>query len=313
MRDDFMQEVFFGFLVKGQLRAALAYLGRFPGQSELYKKYMARFQEERYAVYGVEEDLNRILLAYQKYYRESFYLELPPEEAAGRLGERLAKLLGAAAGTPLDRLEEDWAEAFRRRSLYILTGRTGDWYGPYLWREEETRRYTVELPEGTREYAVKLLDGFLMKSWLDYLSFGAAGTGGWSNGGGLIHCVRSAYDLDSESFRVSLLKHEAQHGADLEKYPGITPADLEYRGKLVELIYTRERPLLGDFLLQAGPSGGSHGVAAERIAQRLMECLDLRREELSALPAEEVRAASLEIFRRSTAEMDQKYRQPRDS
>ncbi len=58
-----------------------------------------------------------------------------------------------------------------------------------------------------------------MESWLSYLTFGLSGTGGWSNGDGLIHCVKRHYDLKSESFRVSLLKHEAQHASDQGRYP----------------------------------------------------------------------------------------------
>ncbi len=58
-----------------------------------------------------------------------------------------------------------------------------------------------------------------MESWLSYLTFGLSGTGGWSNGDGLIHCVKRHYDLKSESFRVSLLKHEAQHASDQSRYP----------------------------------------------------------------------------------------------
>ncbi len=94
----------------------------------------------------------------------------------------------------------------------------------------------MELPEGTQDYAVKFLDGFIMKSWLDYISFGETGTGGWSNGDGLIHCVRAAWDLESEDFQVSLLKHEAQHAMDQVRYKDITNKELEYRAKLVELI-----------------------------------------------------------------------------
>lgn len=296
-------------LVKGRLRAAMDYAARFPEQGALYQKYASLFQRENYLSYGVDDHLEKILLAYQKYYRDAFYLEQSPEEAAGRLRSRLAELLQADPAGTLDELEDKAAEAFRAGGFHFLGGRTGGWYGPYIWRTEELKRYAVELPEGVREYAVKLLNGFVMESWLHYLTFGLSGAGGWSNGDGLIHCVKHCYDLDSESFQVSLLKHEAQHAADQEHYPGISSGDLEYRAKLVELIYSRERPLLDRFLREADASraDNGHGLAAERIARGLEARLDRTREELAGLPTEGVRAEALALFRESTGEMERKY------
>ena len=204
--------------------------------------------------------------------------------------------------------EELAAEAFRAGGFHFLGGRTGGCYGPYIWRTEELRRYEVELPEGVQEYAVKLLGGFVMESWLSYLTFGLSGTGGWSNGDGLIHCVKRHYDLKSESFRVSLLKHEAQHASDQSRYPGMSSADLEYRAKLVELIYSEERQLLGRFLQEADAANPSsaHGLAAERIVRGFARQQD--GDGLAALPIETVRAAALELFRESSREMAEKYR-----
>ena len=82
---------------------------------------------------------------------------------------------------------------------------------------------------------------------MDYLTFGKYGTGGWASEDGTIQCIESAYDFESEKFTVSLLKHEAQHAKDLKEYPDITPAELEYRAKLVELYYSRDWELLGKF------------------------------------------------------------------
>lgn len=307
MKTAFDQNLCLAWLKKGRLRPAMEYLARFPEQAELYRQYMSLYQQEHYLSYDVDSQLQDILLAYQKYYRDAFYLEKSPEEAAEGLRARLAGLLGAGAAS-LDELEELAAEAFRAGGFHFLGGRTGGCYGPYIWRTEELRRYEVELPEGVQEYAVKLLGGFVMESWLSYLTFGLSGTGGWSNGDGLIHCVKRHYDLESESFRVSLLKHEAQHASDQSRYPGMSSADLEYRAKLVELIYSEERQLLGRFLQEAdaaNPSSG-HGLAAERIVRGFARQQD--GDGLAALPIETVRAAALELFRESSREMAEKYR-----
>lgn len=307
MKTAFDQNLCLAWLKKGRLRPAMEYLAQFPEQAELYQQYMSLYQQEHYLSYDVDSQLQDILLAYQKYYRDAFYLEQSPEEATEGLRARLAGLLGDGAAS-LDELEELAAEAFRTGEFHFLGGRTGGCYGPYIWRTEELRRYEVELPEGVQEYAVKLLGGFVMESWLSYLTFGLSGTGGWSNGDGLIHCVKRHYDLKSESFRVSLLKHEAQHASDQGRYPGMSSADLEYRAKLVELIYSEERQLLGRFLQEADAAnpGSGHGLAAERIVRGFARQQD--GDGLAALPIETVRAAALELFRESSREMAEKYR-----
>ena len=127
--------------------------------------------------------------------------------------------------------------------------------------------FDVELPLGKEQYSIKMLDGFIEKGWLDYISFGDVSTGGWAERDGMICCVRSSYDLDSEAFRVSLLRHEAQHMQDLRKNPDMKSERLEYRAKLVELIYSEERDLLVRFQNEAdaGTASNAHGKAAMRI------------------------------------------------
>lgn len=288
----------------------MSYLSRFPDQSERYAGYTALFQEEKYLAYAVvDPPLNDILLCYQKYYRETFYLEQDPEETARRLWGRLANCF-RLSGDRADEIEtEQVGAAFRARGFHFLGGRTSGYWGPYVWRDEEVKRYAVELPDGEREYAVKFLDGFVMKSWLDYISFGEVSTGGWSQGDGLICCVRDAYDLDAESFQVSLLKHEAQHAADLEMYQGMSSEDLEYRAKLVELIYSRERDLLERFAGEADASraGNGHGIAACRLLEGVERLLRVPREAFASLPAEDVQAAARALFSESTREAGEKY------
>lgn len=215
-------------IVKGNLRAAMAYLEQFPETAELYQKGVALYQKEHYITYDVDEELSH---------------------------------------------------------------------------------YEVELPEGTQDYAVKFLDGFIMKSWLDYISFGETGTGGWSNGDGLIHCVRGAYDLQSEEFQVSLLKHEAQHAIDQARYKGITNEDLEYRAKLVELIYSRERRMLERFVGQADTTraDNGHGLSAEHIVRGFEMFLKKERSRLAGLPVETAQSVAQSLFAESSEKMAAKY------
>lgn len=144
----FEKDTLRGIIVKGNLRAAMTYLEQFPETAALYQKSVALYQQEHYLTYDVDAELNKILLAYQKYYRDAFYLELPAEEAAQRLRERLAELFRAASDASLDKLEEMVETAFHQKSFHALMGQTSGYYGPYIWKVEELKHYKVELPEG---------------------------------------------------------------------------------------------------------------------------------------------------------------------
>lgn len=103
----FEKDILRGMIVKGNLRAALAYLKQFPETAALYQKGAALYQDEHHLTYDVDAELNEILLVYQKYYRDVFYLELSAEEAAQRLRERLAERFQATPDSSLDELEEN--------------------------------------------------------------------------------------------------------------------------------------------------------------------------------------------------------------
>ena len=108
---------------------------------------------------------------------------------------------------------------------------------------------------------------------MDYLTFGRYGTGGWASPDGTINCIEQAYDFESERFLVLLLKHEAQHTVDMKQFPGITPAELECRAKLVELHYSGDLGLLQKFLSAADErkANDSHATASARIKREFAD------------------------------------------
>ncbi|MGN1001729.1 MAG: hypothetical protein ACI4PC_03080, partial [Oscillospiraceae bacterium] len=161
--------------------------------------------------------------------------------------------------------------------------------------------YRVELPGGTAEYTVNILKGFVFRSWMDYLTFGRYGTGGWASPDGTINCIEQAYDFESERFLVSLLKHEAQHTVDMKQFPGITPTELEYRAKLVELCYSSQVELLQKFFSQADESrpNDSHAMASARVKREFADTDPTR------IP--DIRARARELFHAHTEEMEEKY------
>lgn len=297
---DFNSDSYYGYIVKGDLQGAISYVKQFPEQIDLYNRFLRVFEHEQYITYDGSAELNDILTAYQQYYRDVFYLGIDREQAVDTLKKRIIALLGIPGEQiELCDLEQKYlAEAFRQWGLHFLGGKTGGYYGPYIWKTSETVFYDVELPDGVQSYSVKLLDGFITRSWIDYLSFGEIGSGGWADSDGYINCVKSAWDFDSESFRVSLLKHEAQHARDLEANKDMASEDLEYRAKLVELIYSNERNLLQAFAQEADDSDASndHAMAAYRIIKDYADTFGVKKIDPAVLRIDQIQEIAKRLF-----------------
>ncbi len=118
--------VYRGYLIKGDLRGAMSYLKQFPEQAALYERFSELYERERYITCDeVDAELNGVLLAYQRYYRDVFYLGVGRERAADALRDRLVALSGADGGVCLDDLEQGrLVELFAERGLHFLGGRT---------------------------------------------------------------------------------------------------------------------------------------------------------------------------------------------
>ena len=289
------------FFLNGDIKGAIAYMREHEEYKDILPAYTAIFEDGEYRTFEVPDALNDILRQYQIYYRDVFYCGLPETEAADKLRTRLKALLHLPdAGEEL--LTERLRSAFEAEGYHALFGKTQGYYGPYIWRDTVPTVYRVELPGGTAEYTVNILKGFVFRSWMDYLTFGRFGTGGWASPDGTINCIAQAYDFESERFLVSLLKHEAQHAVDMKQFPAITPAELEYRAKLVELHYSGDLGLLQKFVSEADESRAddSHAAASARIRH---EFADTDPADLSA-----IRARALELLEAHTKEMEDKYR-----
>ena len=301
------KEIYYGYIVRGDLHGAINYVKQFPEQAALYDRFLAIFDREQYISYEVNDILNDILIIYQQYYRDVFYLCMGKEQAAAKLRDRLAERIGIA-----DKEMDLWdweqpqlPELFQRQGLHFMGGRTGGYYGSYIWRTTEIVSYDVELPDGIQTCSVKLLDGFIARSWADYLSFGEIGSGGWADRDGFVNCVKSAWDFESESFRISLLKHEARHVRDLQANQEMSSQDLEYRAKLVELIYSSERNLLLTFAQEADSEDKSngHAMAAYRIVQGFSAALGAEGIDFAAIPMEKIQTVARELFEKSEKDM----------
>ena len=288
------------FFLNGDIKGAIAYMRDHEEFKDILPAYIAIFEDCKYRTFEIPDALNDILRLYQIYFRDVFYCGVPEADAANQLRTQLKRLLNMPdADKAL--LTEKLHSAFEEKGYHALFGKTQGYYGPYIWRETQPTVYRVDLPDGTAEYTVNILKGFIFRSWMDYLTFGRYGTGGWASPDGTINCIEQAYDFESERFLVSLLKHEAQHTVDMKRFAGITPAELEYRAKLVELHYSSDLGRLQKFLSEADESrtGDSHAIASVRIKR---DFADTDQTQLSC-----IQARALELLRAHTKEMEGKY------
>ena len=288
------------FFINGDIKGAITYMRGHEEFKDILPAYVAIFENCEYRTFDIPDELNDILRLYQIYYRDTFYCGMPEPKAADRLLTQLRALLNqpdAEEALLAQRLQS----TFEAAGYHALFGKTQGYYGPYIWRETVPTVYQVQLPDGTAEYTVNILKGFVFRSWMDYLTFGRYGTGGWASSDGTINCIQQAYDFASERFLVSLLKHEAQHTVDMKRFPEIAPAELEYRAKLVELHYSGDMGLLQKFLSEADESkaGDSHAIASARIKREFAET---DQESLSC-----IQARALELLHAHTKEMEEKY------
>ena len=289
------------FFLNGDLKGAIAYMRRHEEFKDIFPAYAAIFEDCKYRTFEIPDALNDVLRLYQIYFRDVFYCGLPEAAAADKLLTGLKALLDMPDAEE-SLLAEQLQSMFEAQGYHALFGKTQGYYGPYIWRDTVPTVYRVELPGGTADYTVNILKGFVFRGWMDYLTFGRYGTGGWASPDGTINCIEKAYDFKSERFLVSLLKHEVQHTVDMKQFPGITPAELEYRAKLVELYYSGDLGLLQKFLSEADERkvNDSHAAASVRIKHAFAAA------DQGSLPC--IRARALELLHAHTKEMEEKYR-----
>lgn len=268
-----------GLLVQGRLHEALDYLAQFPEQESLFRRTRRRFTAPRPLIPGHDPLLTELGRAFQTYYSEVFWQELALDGCDARLLQTLAEL----AGLPAESLPADVTDAMEMvegrlagmlagRGIHYLGGRTQGYFGPYIWRTTTEQLARVELPGRVQPCKICLLSGFLSRGWLDYLSLGQIGAGGWQDGDTL-YCVLHRYrgGVESEAFQVSFLKHEAQHIYDRESCGETAGVLLEYRAKLVELIYSSGIACFKGMLCSADDASpaNSHAYAAWCIVREL--------------------------------------------
>ena len=212
-------------------------------------------------------------------------------------------------------LQEHWNDLLqghlKTHGCYAAVGRTGQFYDLLLHGAETEVRYPVTTPEDTLEVKVVFMDSVISNGWEGYATCDTYYPGGWATDSALF-CVRSSYDLASEQFTVSYLKHEGKHFADYKRFPKLQGADLEYRAKLVELGAAKEimYGLIRFFLKNSAyDANNPHAYANFCVIRDLSRSLfnKEREEDIAAwktLPVERIQQASTALLLKNTRDLE---------
>ena len=180
----------------------------------------------------------RILNAYRLYWQSSMLHRASTADAEHSLLDSLNAVLVSTPGgraSTLGDASERARLAIRDEGLFALAGVTSPFYEMMIWRTQTPKTYHVKLPGRAVDVPVVFLDDFVSLGWAGFATCGRSHSGGWATQDSLF-ALRSAYDIESESFRVSYLAHEGTHFSDYKRYPKLQQPELEYRAKLTELV-----------------------------------------------------------------------------
>lgn len=250
---------FYQLCLQGDIQSAMAHLRTLQPRTDeieqLEEKYNRRFYTEGYQEEVQVDDpwIKQVVSAYYQYFRTVLVAREQKEIAEAGLKEQLGLLLPGGEKANLDETEEELQRIFEEKGYSFQGGVTPPFRGPYIWRKVETESLIIELPLGKQPVTVHKLLDFILESWMPFATFDRHGVGGWAMEEAL-YCNWRRYckpGSSEEEYQVSYLKHEAQHMYDYKHYPGLKSHELEYRAKLVELIYTKDHTLLNKFAMQA--------------------------------------------------------------
>jgi hypothetical protein len=229
--------------------------------------------------------IHKVDTVFQTYYRQIFWQGKNSEDAWKELCLQFADMfeIPVPALDTTHQLDEFWYGIIESRLEQAVEGvgyqylgnDTQGYLGPYIWKKTVPTTYRVKLAHTVTHYTVNMLTGFVSRSWMAFLSFDKIGTGGWAAKDGTLCCIKKLYagGILNTNFRVRFLKHEAQHVEDRKKFPGISSVHLEYRAKLVELIYAENFKAFLYILAEACADNpnNTHSYAAYLIVKNLSE------------------------------------------
>lgn len=269
---------FYGLCLQGDVLGAIKYLDLVEDKDQegliLQKKYEERFMSgtEVYEIKSEDLWIREVVGAYITYFNEVLTGRLV-EEAEKVLTRTLLSLVDGEADAELDDVELLLGERFKEKGYSFLGGVTAPYRGPCVWKTTREKVFKVELPDGEQDMTVYFITNFVMQGWAHFATMGRHYAAGWAKPEGLYYVDHGVEPIDIESdwFQITFLKHEAQHLNDFKAFPHLNSRNLEYRAKLVELIYYPESySVARKFLNEAkNDKAFPHSYAAYRIIGQL--------------------------------------------
>lgn len=264
--------------------------------------------------------IDELLKIYRDYWRFSF---LNKEKKTDTLimknvANFLKKNLPAAKNLTLN---EDSINLYQKKYIsnlgYHTTGfgKTGGLYDLLVWKTEKDTIYKVNYEGKETPIKIYFMDDFITLGWSEYATLGRYYPAGWATQEALF-CVKKAYDLKSETFRVSYIGHEGRHFADYKLFPklkGVGSADLEYRGKLTELSLYSEDGLykrIQSFINNGNyDSDNGHSIAAYCVIRDLSRLLfntdyEKNLDKWKTIPASKINQAAAKILEENTKSLE---------
>lgn len=215
------------------------------GEEDVLQKYMDVFEKGQHQYKVEDERIQYFLEKYETYLQWSFREQVSTEQCQQHLIQLYKEEFPNVC--EWEEFEQCVRSFFQEKGYEVQFGIVLPYPDLYLWKNTNKRKETIEILGNTIEVNVHEMSDVIAGGWYDYRTFGKNGTGGWVSDDG-IYYFGNRYDVSSDEFQVSLLKHEGQHVLDIKKYPEMESYDLEYRAKLVELIYYKGPERLYKFL-----------------------------------------------------------------
>jgi hypothetical protein len=271
-------------------------------EKNLKARYVERFELLRAEVLKSGESLiDDLHAAYIEYWLKVMLQELSLEAGYRFLYNRLTPLArhvdtppGPYSLAELERLLLFFQDELSKRGFHTNLGRVSPHLTFMVWREQEEMVYTVDLGDEVREVPVVMMDKFISFGWGAFATFDIMYVGGWARGEKL-YCVKPAYDLSGEDFKVGFLAHEARHLSDYKKYPWLSQTELEYRAKLTELHLAQATlPAVIDKLLGERKDNPAlpHPYAAYQVVRDLAKKMNVSAEQLNLASPKRTRTAA---------------------
>lgn len=218
------------------------------------KKMYARFisKEEVFENTSGNDIINDISNIYREYWRVELLKPKPENRTDSTLYNNIADYILSNNLTSLSKdslrknIKDDSVlkKIIEKEGFKVNFNFRNGFQELFIWNEESTEKYDVILPKETIKTTVVFIESYHINGYDEFSTIGDSQVGGWATkDSATLFCNKGTYELNSEKFKISYLKHESLHFTDLKKYPNLSSADLEYRSKVIELMYCTEETI----------------------------------------------------------------------